>query len=171
MRKPGTKVIRLAVVLVIFGAFVAWVAFQPPRQRRAGTPDASVTFLGYTNDASGTRLAMFAVTNLSAFAVARSPKCLMWIAPPGGGWLPHSGVLLPGFPRSRVLRASVSETVTLPPPTTQSPWRISIYVSDEIEPGSTLRRLADAALQRIGLRQRYGATTRQVDSDRIESQK
>ena len=171
MRKPGTTFIGLAVIVVIIGALAAWVLFQSPRQRSPNRPDASVTFLGYTNDAPGRRLARFAVTNLSALAVARSPKCLIWIAPSAGGWAPQSVVLFPGFPRSRVLGAGTSEIVTIAPPTNQSPWRISLYVSDDVGPAWIIKRLVNAALLRVGLPARYGIGTWQVDSGRIENQR
>ena len=131
MRKPWTCLVCLTVAVVIFGALVTWIAFQPPRQPPATSPDGSVTFLGYTNDGSGTRLAKFTVTNLSPFTVARSPKCLICIAAPGAGWMPHSAILLPEFPRSKVLGAGKWEIITVPPPTNQSPWRISLYLSND----------------------------------------
>src|SRR5258707_14331301 len=114
MRKLGTKLKGLAVVLVFLGALVTWVVIQPPHRQHAGAPDASVTFLGYTNDAAGARLASFEVTNLSGFAVARSPRCLVCMAIPGGGGTPQSEGLFPGFPRNRGFLAAASRVVTVP---------------------------------------------------------
>ncbi len=173
MRKPWIFLVCLTVAVVIFGALVTWIAFQPPRQPPATSPDGSVTFLGYTNDGSGTRLAKFTVTNLSPFTVARLPKCLICIAAPtpGAGWMPHSAILLPEFPRSKVLGAGKWEIVTVPPPTNQSPWRISLYLSNDARLAWTIKRLVNAALHAVGLPGRYGVATRQIDSGRIESQR
>jgi hypothetical protein len=134
MRKPATRTVCFAAVLLLLAGGLAGVGLRQPRHspsRLSGNPFASVTFLGYTNDASGTRLATFAVTNLSDFAVARSPKCLICFATPGRGWAPHSAALLPG---GRRLGAGASEIVAIKPPTTQSPWRVSLYVSNDVGP-------------------------------------
>ena len=56
--KSRSLLVILGFILV---AFLAWVAVQPPLTR----PNVSITFLGYTNDAAGTLLAVIAVTNLS----------------------------------------------------------------------------------------------------------
>src|ERR1039457_1828140 len=64
--KRGTntisKILTLTVmVIVVLFTLGAWVAFQPP----PGRPNISITFLGYTNDVAGTRLARLAITNLN----------------------------------------------------------------------------------------------------------
>ena len=169
VRRSATRVICLALAILLFGAGVTWVVLRaslPPTTRAASSPNASVNFLGYTNDASGARLARFAVTNLSDIAVARSPKCLVCVAAPVGGWMPHSGVLLAA---GSVLGVGASEIITIKPPTTLSPWRVSLYVSDEVGLAWAGKRFINAALHLIGRPGRYGAATRQVDSEGIGS--
>ena len=83
----------------------------------------------------------------------------------------HSANLFPGFPRSKELRASATEMVALPPPVTQAPWRISIYVSNDVGPAWPIKRLLNAALPRLGLPAPYGVATCQIDSGRIEGQR
>src|SRR4051794_15361063 len=125
MRRPTTGVICLALALLLFGAGLIWVVLRaslPSAPRAFTSPIASVNFLGYTNDASGTQLATFAVTNLSDITVARLPKCLIWVEVPGGGWMPHSGVLLTG---RRVLGIGASEIITITSPAAKSSWRVS----------------------------------------------
>jgi hypothetical protein len=171
MRKPATKAVCLAVILLLFAAGLTWFALLHPFHsptRSTTTPDASVTFLGYTNDTSGTLLARFSITNLSDFAVGRSPKCLFCVATAGSGWTPHSGALLPN---GRLLGVGASEIVAIKPPTTQLPWKASFYVSNDVGPGWAGKRLINTALHLIGRHGPYGAATRQVDSERIESQK
>src|SRR4051812_43676748 len=74
MRK--TYIIVGGVLLAVF-AF-GWMLVG---QRRADWPKISVTLLGYTNDATGSQLATFAVTNLSQTAVIREAG--YWIQSPG----------------------------------------------------------------------------------------
>jgi hypothetical protein len=144
----------LSIGAALISLLIACVAFSAPPEPppSKGNPFGSVAFLGYTNDASGTRLARFAVTNLNASAVTRSHKCLIWAAQSGTlftpQWRPQSAFL---FPESRVLGAGASEIVTVPPPTNPSPWRISLYLERVYNDGST--------------------NTMQIDSGRIESQR
>ena len=55
---PGILVSIVLIICSLF-ALIAWIDLQSP----AGRPDVSITFLGYTNDVAGTRLARIAVTN------------------------------------------------------------------------------------------------------------
>ena len=55
---------KTTIILLILLAVCMWlacVALQPV----GGRPKISISFLGYTNDATGTRLAMIAVANLA----------------------------------------------------------------------------------------------------------
>ncbi len=168
MHKPGTKLVVFAAIVIIIGAAIGWFAYSSPRQRPSACPEGSVTFLGYTNDASGARLAQFAVTNTSAFAVARSPKCLICTAPSAGAWVPHSGALLPGFPRNKVLGTGRSELIAISPPADQSPWRLSLYLSNEAGLAWIVKRPLNAVLLRLGFPAWFGVATHQIDSGAIE---
>ena len=128
----------------------------------------SVTFLGYTNDASGARLARFAVTNLSAFAASRSPKCLICVPGSEVAWTPQSLIPLPDFPKSKELSAGESEVITVPPPGNQSPWRISLYISNDAGRAWIAKRAINAALVKRGHRAWYGVATLQIDSGAVE---
>ena len=64
MRIPRTARLLVLPVLIVAGFYV-WGASQPPPTR----PNVSVSVLGYTNDGSGVRLAVVAVTNLSSLPV------------------------------------------------------------------------------------------------------
>ena len=124
-------------------------------------PNASATFVGYTNDASGTCLARFAITNQSNVAIRRAPKCLICSATSTGAWLPNSGVPLA---RGQVLEAGASEIITIKAPVVTTAWRASFYVSNEVG----IRRLVNAASRLIRRPSWYVVITRQVDSGRIE---
>jgi hypothetical protein len=168
MRNPGAKLIIFAAIVVVIGAAIAWFVFSTPPRHGSRSPDGTVTFLGYTNDASGARLARFGVTNLSAFAVARAPKYLICARASGGIWTPHSAFLFPEFPRKNKLGAGRSEVIAIPPPPNQSPWRVSFYLSNDAGPAWVVKRPINAALVRLGLPPWYGVRTMQVDSGPIE---
>ena len=100
-------------------------------QKNPGPPNASVTLLGYTNDTNGIRLARFAITNLGASAVKRLVHYQIQIPSPTGWTVDSAGSILGG----RLLGAGASETVTVPAPTNQPSWRISILTYTD--PGHT----------------------------------
>jgi hypothetical protein len=165
VKKPVIIRVCLLGALFLVGAVLFYVARPPlgsPAMAGIG-PIGTVTFLGYTDDGYGTRLAKFAVTNLSDIVVARSAKCLIWIANPGGGWTPHSVVLLGGH----LLAAGEAETVTITPPAVPSAWRASFYLCNE--PGAV--RVINAARRLIHLPNLWPVATRQIDSERIEARK
>jgi len=82
------KTTIMLFVLLVVCALLAWVAYQPP----PGRPSVSVSFLGYTNDTSGTRLAMMAVTNLGTSMVLVYRGCIGIPAPAEfRGWTPIKG--------------------------------------------------------------------------------
>jgi len=125
-RSPNTisRLLTL-IVMVMLALFTlgAWVAFLPQPQR----PNISIAFLGYTNDASGARLAKIAVTNLNPTTIFV--------------YQPHLEIQAPADPRNyedyfsgvncswnATLASGASGSFTIPPPTNQLPWRLSFYV-------------------------------------------
>jgi hypothetical protein len=171
MRKPSAPLISSAIMLVVIGGLVIWVVASPGRRGLSDEiPRGSVTFLGYTNDASGARLAEFKVTNQSEVAVAREPHCVVLFKPSGSVWTPQWAVPISMPPRRIVLAAGMSETLILRPPTNQLPWRISVYFSNQVGPTWPIKRLVNAALPQVGLPAPYGVATFGADSEPIEGQ-
>ena len=124
--RPNTISKILAfIVIVIVGLFTlgAWAAFQPP----PGRPNISITFLGYTNAATGTRLAKIAVTNLNptAIFVYQPHISIQALTDPSGYEHYFSGV---NCSWSSMLDRGASGSFTIPPPTNQPPWRLSFLV-------------------------------------------
>ena len=126
--EPSTNTISkilILIVIVIVGLFTlgAWVAFLP----QPGRPNISITFLGYTNDATGTRLAKIAVTNMNASIIFVYEPHIELQAPtdPRGYEDYFSGV---NCSWHSTLDRGASGSFTIPPPTNQSPWRLSFYV-------------------------------------------
>jgi len=151
--------IVLGLFLVPLLGLVTWVVLQPP----LASPHVTVRFAGYTNDTTGTRLAVFTVSNASPSAVQRLshyqiqiPAATRWMNV-AEGRLSDSG---------SVLQGGSSETVTVPAATNQS-WRVSLSVSPELRRmGDMMGSLAKAA-RVAGLPARYRNTSYGVPSDWI----
>ena len=113
---------------VLLAVFVLWLMLVI-KDRRNDWPTVSITLIGYTNDATGSRFAMFAVTNLSQSTVIREAG--YWIQSPGA--IPPNGNntswnLFPAGRNSRLQPGEV-ETLWVVTPTNQPSWRISMTVS------------------------------------------
>jgi hypothetical protein len=126
--KRGAKSISriltlIVVVIVALFTLGAWVAFQPAPAR----PNISIAFLGYTNDATGTRLAKIAVTNLNATTIfVYQPRIEIQAPTDSRGYEDYfSGV---NCSWNSTLAGGASGSFTIAPPTNQSPWRLSFYV-------------------------------------------
>ena len=137
---PGTKPLAVtqdranilskilaAIVMVIIAVFTlgAWVAFLPP----PGRPNISITFLGYTNDATGVRLSLFALTNLNPSTIFVYAPNIEMQSPND----PSDAInYWPGYNQWQQLHSQLDEGAsvkfTMIPPTNQSPWRLSCLV-------------------------------------------
>ena len=142
----------IAILVVVSLALGAWVAFEPV----PGPPKISVTFHGYTNDATGTRLAKITVTNLndSRILVAWPSIQIQSPAAPGGYKSYFSGV---NSPWSSNLIRGASGSFTIRPPTNPSPWRLSFYVypHHEMSAKNIIRVAASMSCMSVGLWPRY----------------
>ncbi|EEF58032.1 hypothetical protein [Pedosphaera parvula] len=153
----------LALGAVIIGALVTSIAFLPP----PGRPNVTVTLLGYTNDATGTRLARIAVNNLSASAIRRAALYHIQIPTPTG-WtnLSYSHSL-----GSEMLGAGASQILTVPSPTNQPSWRISFLTYPDAGKGQVVKWVVTDPLLRIGLKPRYRIMFYEIHGDWIEGEK
>jgi hypothetical protein len=126
MRTPRIKIV-IGVLALILVAFLAWAIF-PSRPARRPIPNLSIRLLGYTNDSSGTQLAIISVTNLNAYKIYVYHSTIQIEAPaePGG----FTNYFQGGF--NSVLSGGVSGTFTIPRPTNQSPWRLSFWVYNDL---------------------------------------
>ena len=151
--------IVLGLMLVALLGWVTWAVLQPPAAR----PNVKVRFAGYTNDTTGTRVALFTVSNTSPSAVRRFSNYRIQI-PTGAWWTNLSAGLLSGG--GSVLQAGSSETLTVPAATNQS-WRVSLSVNAEVGiMGDIMGSIAEAA-RSAGLPIRYSNISYGVRSDWI----
>ena len=150
----------LGAMLVLTAGLLAWLFLREP----AGRPDVSVTFLGYTNDAVGTRLASFAISNASRADVHRFTPYRIQI-PSSNRWASVSNGWIAG---DKVLGIGKFETVTINAPTGVQMWRASFMVSTDVGAVPGMIRFVADSMRRIGLPvQRYTTRTHGVCSDWI----
>ena len=152
-----------AVPLTLLLVMLGWIARQPP----APQPKVSLRFLGYTNNASNSRVAIFSVSNagpstahlLSGYRVylhdASAPSRRTRVS---SGYLPGGATFL---------RAAASERLAITPPTNQLPWYVLVSIRADEPP---IRDLANSVLEvgrDIGIRVRYRQPTYAVMSERL----
>jgi hypothetical protein len=121
MRK---RTVIIAGLFAIVIGMMMLVAFQPKKA------PASVTFLGYTNDAFGTRLATFVVSNLNSFVVRRQAGYWIELPTSTGGTNKTSC----WFSSSNDLKARAFEIVAVPVPTNQPSWRVFLSIRTDLGP-------------------------------------
>lgn len=139
---------RIVIVIVAMFTLGAWVAFLPP----PGRPNVSIAFLGYANDATGTRLAKIAVTNLNAATIfVYEPRIEIRAPTDSRGYEDYfSGV---NCSWNSTLDRGASGSFTVPPPTNQLPWRLSFYVYPDRGRGAknTIKSVVSISCLSVGL--------------------
>jgi len=118
MRKPQRTVLAL---LVVAGAFFAWRLATSERALPLGV---DVDFLGYTNDARGTRFGLFSISNRGKASIERlSPAVKV-----DGNLSLRAPVFNPGLPwLSRApLRSRGSQTLAVGVPQDAEAWSLVV---------------------------------------------
>src|SRR5688572_20678563 len=103
------------LVLIVAAAFVYWTVSQG-----ASPLKVAVHFAGFTND-SGTRMAVFAVTNVGNRTVWRWSACSV-----EGGGVRASMFVGP----SALLKAGATEVITFAAPTNLASWRATLLCAE-----------------------------------------
>lgn len=153
-------VISCCGLLLVLAAMLTFVAFRRPQ----GRPAMTVTFVGFTNNAGGARVASFSISNDGARTVQRSGGYRIQI-PAGDHWTN----LTDGFLPAKRLRAGTSEVVMLSAPTNQSSWRASF--SGRYDEGLVARILAELLIegQKLGVPLRHRRVGYSVHSDSVQN--
>jgi len=152
-----------AVVITLLLVMLGWIARQPP----APQPKVSLRFLGYTNDASNSRVAIFTLTNAgpsTAHLLSGYRVYLHDASTPSRRTRVSSGYLPGG---ARLLRPAASETLAVTPPTNQLPWYVLVSFRADEPP---IRDMADSVLEgarSLGIRVRYRQPKYAVMSERL----
>jgi hypothetical protein len=130
------------VLLAPVAAIVVLVQFQSPR-----APNLSVTFLGYTNDSSGSRLASFLVRNSEASAVQVLAPYICIQTP--------TNVVGHSEPGMMIVGAGLSKILVVRPPPRPSQWRINLRVTPDFGAWREIKCFVLYKLIRAGLHPRY----------------
>ena len=159
--------ILVCIVVIILVSFTlgTWIAFRPP----PGRPNVSIAFLGYTNDATGARLAKIAVTNLNASTIFVYEPNIELQAPtdPSGFDSYFSGV---NCSWHSMLDGGASGSFTIPPPTNRSPWRLRLLVYPDFGADRiAITRIVSISCLSIGLMPRYVRLPYDIEGDWIKS--
>jgi len=171
MRK-ATLILGAAVIVAIVSAFILQMMFGRPRTVRV-----SITFLRFTtNSANGTRLAMFAVSNLSGSAITQIAPFIVVKRTngveglPGGSFgfhvqIPSSAPGSKGGWTTTPTKGFQSPYLELPgagsgvlgfiAPTNQPVWGLYYRFLPDVGVPAQIKRVTVGALWQIGLRPRY----------------
>ena len=144
MRK--TTIILLIVLAVCIG--VAWIAWHAYHQLPPSSINVSVKFLHYTNDSSGGRYAVIGVTNrgASTIFVYRPLIEIPDKTSPSGLDFDQSHRPLSWHAR---LGGDASDDFTIPLPTNQSPWRVTLLVYNDLGLELRVMRMVTGAARRM----------------------
>ena len=116
VRKPA--IVAALVLILATLAMLLWAATH-----RASAINVTVAFAGYTNTASGVRLAAFRVTNASDMTVRRWAEYDVGVKNERLPRLPRH------FGQARFIAAGQSELYAVPAYTNQGNWRVMLYFS------------------------------------------
>ena len=116
-----TKAVIALIIAAVGVLLVGLLCFSPaaPLER-----SVLVSFAGYTNASTGTRLAMFILSNHGHATVRRTPFCYVVSQPQSSE--PQSV-----FTGNLFLPPGQSNTFSIPAPGTQQPWKVVLLVSRE----------------------------------------
>ncbi|MDB6025735.1 MAG: hypothetical protein JWM68_1958 [Verrucomicrobiales bacterium] len=137
-------------LLVCFLAIIVWMTIPQSK----GQQSVAVKFLGFTNDAAGTRMATCTLSNGSPWAVSFRYMFQLFT---GKGWTNSNGGR---FLSGDTLPAGASELLILPAPTNQIPWRILFSAT---KPRNALLKISEQLLmeaQRRGFPTKYERASR-----------
>jgi hypothetical protein len=155
--------ISAAVVITLLLFMPGWIARQPP----APQPKIALRFLGYTNDASNSPVAIFTLTNAGASTAHLLSGYRVYLHDPSARsrrTKVNSGSFGSG---TTLLRPAASMTWAITPPTNQLPWYVLVSIRADEPP---IRDLAHSVLEvarDIGIRVRYSQPTYAVISERL----
>jgi hypothetical protein len=131
------KTTIILLVLLAGCTWLAWAAFQPV----LGRPNVSISLLGYTNETSGTRLAMIAVSNLGTSTIFVYRGCIgIPASAEFRGWTPAGNII----PWHSMLDGGAIATFTVLPPTNPSPWKLSFLVYNDYGAVQAVKRVMAA---------------------------
>ncbi|MDB6025734.1 MAG: hypothetical protein JWM68_1957 [Verrucomicrobiales bacterium] len=119
------RILLIVGSLLILGVVAIIIAFMTLTQPKL-RPNVTVKFLAFTNDATGTRMATFNLSNASPWAISRGGSYSVQL-PVSNGWRTTNR----GWFQGSIVPAGSSEVVLVTAPTNQNRWRVSFTTSKQ----------------------------------------
>ncbi|MBW8864190.1 MAG: hypothetical protein JF609_04555 [Verrucomicrobia bacterium] len=137
--RENNLIFLISLLIVCVGT--TFIALMPPPAR----PNISITLLGYTNDATGSRLASFVISNrgpataylyMAGRLLRFDPQIMMDSSTPGVNW--HT-----------MLDGGTAVPLTIPPPTNDSPWQLTINADPDVGLARRLNHMVTRTARRM----------------------
>jgi hypothetical protein len=133
---------------MILGGLLALLLMTPGRP--PGDASAvSATFLGYTNNAAGRRVAVFSINNRSPIAIRRQWYCEVQVLT-NGTWKPQPTVRF-RYRHGPVIAPKQSEIWTINAPSVEGRWRVWFPYVEYHGPMRETRKWVRRKLRSVGL--------------------
>ena len=118
--RAGTKLAAFATIGLIISVVAAGFLLWPQKALN----ELSIAFSGFTTNATGERVALFAFTNIHeraiGYRVATETK-------PASGWSPLTSGGLPHQPPDYPVEAGITAVFAISVPTNHQTWRVWLY--------------------------------------------
>src|SRR5688572_7360864 len=121
-RRPRAFRIAVALVLALMVLGVLALLLITPSRPPGDASAVSAKFLGYTNNAAGTRVAVFSITNRSSIAIRRQWYYEVQVLT-NGTWKPQPTVRF-RYGHGPVIAPKQSEIWTINAPVAEGRWRV-----------------------------------------------
>ena len=153
----------LVLVPMILG-LLALLLITPSRPQGDASA-VSATFLGYTNNAAGTRVAIFSINNRSPLPIRRERYYETHVLT-DGTWKPQPSVHLP-YARGPVISPNQSEVWTIDVPAREGRWRVVFPYVEHQTQFEEMKEAIRKKLRGLGFRPRKARPTYAGFSDEV----
>ena len=162
-RRTFAIAVALAVVLMILGLLA--LLLITPSGPTGDASAVSATFLGYTNNSAGTRVAVFSINNRSQFPIRRERYYETHVLT-NGTWAPQPTVHLP-YARGPVIPPNQNEVWTIDVPAREGRWRVVFPYVEHQTPFEEMKEAIRKKLRGLGFRSRRPRPTYAGFSDEV----
>jgi hypothetical protein len=149
---------------IIGGLAIGTVFAPPPGVPGGGLPNLSTAFRGYTNDATGTPIARFTVSNLTGSAMYCYRPFIEVKTTNGLEYLRESNISW-----AVTLDRNASCDFTIPFPTDHSRWKLTFLVYSPTGMKRTFNNFANEIFRRLWFKPPYRTNPYKIETDWIEA--
>jgi hypothetical protein len=163
-RRTFAIAVALALVLMMILGVLALLLITPGGPQGDASA-VSATFLGYKNNAVGTRVAIFRINNRSPLPIRRERYYETHVLT-NGTWKPQPSVHLP-YARSPVIPPNQSEVWTIDVPAKDGRWRVVFPYVEHQTQFEEMKEAIRKKLRGLGFRLRSARPTYAGFSDEV----